>query len=76
MKIQFDDFDVDIKVHYKWEERANKEAFIDLLNRISILYREAGQYNLEHYGTDLGYTKPSKEIYDFLDKMGVYDEFK
>ena len=47
---------------------------MSLLNMISIAFDEAGKYNLENYGHDMGYTEIGHQIFTVLDENGLYEK--
>lgn len=76
MKIQFDGYEVEIKAKYTWQNKANQEVTMALLNTISILYREAAEHRKEQLGSRTAadyYIKPADEIYEVLKDAGYYN---
>lgn len=76
MKITFDGFEVDIKAKDQATGKYSEMETMYLLNRISIMYREAGRWNVGQ-----GYTPSAKhyenaahEIYTVLESKGFYEQ--
>lgn len=75
MKITFDGFEVDIKAKDPSTGKYSETETMYLLNRIGIIYQEAGRWN---YGqgyipTSNHYDKVSNDIYKALEAKGFYN---
>lgn len=87
MKITLQGKTIDIKVTPYGATRASKEATMYFLNNLSILFGESAEldeimqerhperdYYGGQYGTIASSRRASKEIFDQLDAMGLYDK--
>lgn len=75
MKLRIDNFEVEIKAKGLFgKDRYNQRDVMSLLNTISIAFDDAGKYNLENFGHDMGYTKIGHQIFAVLDENGLYEE--
>ena len=73
MKVQFDGYEVEIKVKTTFESKASKRSAMALLNTIGILYREAAAHRKELLGREATYyTEAADEIYEALEAEGYF----
>lgn len=76
MTIEFDNYKVEIKAKARYEEKANKQDTMNLLNVISIwAYEAANEYDRKGaHGLANRARKVSREIYKVLDSKGYYKD--
>ena len=78
MKINIDDFrEISITAKGKYQSRASKETLIDVLNEISLVYREAAE-NMERKGAlslARDYMEKSQMYYDICETAGAYEKY-
>lgn len=73
MKIKFDSFEVEIKAKGVYNStKYNPDDTLAVLNYISILCTEAGDWNKEHGYSDESYRKNARELYEFCEEQGLY----
>ena len=81
MTLKFKGYEIEIKAKYGDNKRYNQKDTIDLLNTMSCDLLDLARY-LEHderevYRKCAEYRrKESNEIYNVLDALGVYDEYR
>lgn len=78
MKINFDDFEIEIKAKENHDKRFNQNDTCYLLNQISIWAHEASE-NYERLGLDgLAYSaqKSSLDIYNVLNDLGFFNDVR
>lgn len=76
MKINFDNFEIEVKAKDPVTGKYSKETTMFLLNRISVLYMEAARWE-QGQGLQVvskEYNNASDEIYRVLKENGFYDD--
>ena len=72
MTLKFDTYEIEIKAKGLHGEDYNVEDTLNVLNYISILCSEAGDWNKEHGYHDGVYRDNAKQLFDFCMANGLY----
>ena len=75
MKVKFDSFEIEIKAKGVYStEKFNKYDTLAVLNYISILCSEAGDWNEEHGYNAKAYRENGRALYEFCKSEGLYEK--
>ena len=74
MKVVINGYEVSISAKHVWQRRQSKQATLEFLNELSIIYSEASEFNNNKNYTQLAmtYRKTSDYLYDFNNEQGLY----
>lgn len=76
MKVIINGYEVSLAAKHVWQEKASKNATLEFLNELSIVYSEASQFNKDKNYTQIAksYLDTSNDLYNFNNKRGLYKD--
>ncbi len=76
MKVVINGYEVLILAKHVWQRKATKQATLEFLNELSIIYSEASEFNnnKNYTWTATAYRKASDDLYGFNNKQGLYNQ--
>lgn len=76
MKVIINGYEVSLAAKHVWQEKASKNATLEFLNELSIVYSEASQFNKDknYTQTAKSYLDTSNDLYNFNNKRGLYKD--